>query len=279
MEPPLEASYTPEFLELTRSTCLYVHTLLGDLSDELVIAGGLVPSLIIPQDPPPEGAERHVGTRDLDLGFSLAIFEESRYHLIVERFRSGGFEPDVNEAGNTTFQRWKLSNALGVAVDFLIPQTSPSERGGSLKHLEPNLAAITTPGLELAFRDRILVPIEGSTPLRERARRSVWVCGPGAYVSLKALAFGLRGENKDAYDLFYVIRNFGDGPDTVAEHMTPLLGSAATAQALDLLARDFIEPEALGPVRVARFTYGRPDEATQADVAGFVSRFLSKCGR
>jgi predicted nucleotidyltransferase len=44
--------------------------------------------------------------------------------------------------------------------------------------------------------------------LGERASREIWVCGPGAFVVLKALAFRTRGENKDAYDLYYVIRNY-----------------------------------------------------------------------
>lgn len=279
MTPPLGTSYTPELLELARSTCLYVHTRVGELSDEIVVAGGLVPALIIPQDPPPEGAERHVGTRDLDLGFSLAVFEGSRYHLIADRFRSAGFEPDLNRSGNPTFQRWRLKEALGVTVDFLIPQTDPADVGGTIRHLERDLAAIITPGLELAFQDRIHVPMAGKTPLGEKAERSAWVCGPGAYVTLKALAFGLRGENKDAYDLFYVIRNFGDGPRTVAEHMTPLMRFPPAAEAMDILERDFKEPEALGPSRVARFMYDQPDGETQADVAGFVSQFISTCRR
>ena len=47
----------------------------------------------------------------------------------------------------------------------------------------------------------------------EQPTREVWVCGPGAYVVLKALAFRLRGENKDAYDLHYLVRNYGAGID------------------------------------------------------------------
>jgi len=35
--------------------------------------------------------------------------------------------------------------------------------------------------------------------------------GPGAFVVLKALAFKGRGENKDAYDLYHLVRNFGEG--------------------------------------------------------------------
>jgi hypothetical protein len=118
----------------------------------------------------------------------------------------------------------------------------------------------------------------GRTPLGEKAERSVWVCGPGAYIALKTLAFGLRGENKDAYDLFYVIRNFRDGPSSVAAHVAPLRRLAVMGDALAILARDFTDPEALGPARVARFLYDQPNAETQADVAGFVSQFLSLCG-
>jgi hypothetical protein len=201
------ADYTPDLLALVRSTCLYICTKLGDLTNDFVVVGGLVPVLIISQDPPPEGDERHVGTRDLDLGFSLGIFEGARYHLIAQRFREAGFAPDVNEDGNKTFQRWKTQGTPGATVDLLIPQTSAEDTGGSVKHLEHELSAIVTPGLEFAFQDKIRVPTSGTTPLGEVAERDVWVCGPGAYIVLKALALKLRGKNKDAYDLYYYRRH------------------------------------------------------------------------
>lgn len=43
----------------------------------------------------------------------------------------------------------------------------------------------------------------------------MWVSGPGAFVVLKGLAFRLRGENKDAYDLVYVLLEYGNGLDDV----------------------------------------------------------------
>ncbi len=84
------------------------------------------------------------------------------------------------------------------------------------------------PGLELAFLDRRQVSIAGKTIFDENARRDVWTCRPGAFVVLKSLAFRSRGENKDAYDLFYVIRNFGAGIDDVVACVRPLLGYAET---------------------------------------------------
>lgn len=273
-KPAFESDYSPQLLDLVRSVCLYVCTKIGDFSEDFVVAGGLVPILIIPQDPPPEGADRHVGTRDLDLGFSLGVFTGSRYQEIVDRLRSAGFAPDVSEVGNPTLQRWRLEKDIEPTVDFLIPQTSPGEAGGSIKHLEPDFGAIITPGLELAFQDRIGVTLSGKTPMGEIAERDVWVCGPGAFVVLKALAFSSRGENKDAYDLYYVVRNFGSGPIDVVQHLAPLLDSQPGSEAIKIMSRDFTDPAAVGPARVARFLFGKPDEETQADVAGFVNQLL-----
>ena len=46
-KPTIAAGYKSEQLELVRATCLYVATKLGDIMDELVVIGGLVPSLLV----------------------------------------------------------------------------------------------------------------------------------------------------------------------------------------------------------------------------------------
>ncbi len=51
-----------------RATCLHVATFLGDLRDDLVVIGGLVPSLVLDQGALPDGADAHAGTLDLDVG-------------------------------------------------------------------------------------------------------------------------------------------------------------------------------------------------------------------
>lgn len=112
--------------------------------------------------------------------------------------------------------------------------------------------------------------------MREQATRDIWVCDAGAYVVLKALAFDSRGENKDAYDLYYVVRNYGAGPTDVASKLEPLLDDADAQRALTILKRDFSEPDAVGPMRVAAFVTGGKDEQLQADVVGFIGQLLAK---
>jgi hypothetical protein len=102
------------------------------------------------------------------------------------------------------------------------------------------------------------------------------VCDAGAYVVLKALAFDSRGENKDAYDLYYVVRSYGDGPAEVAAKLQLLLDDADAQRALSILKRDFSEPDAVGPMRVAAFVAGGNDDVLQADVVGFINQLLTK---
>ena len=49
-------------------------TRLGDLLDEIVVVGGLVPYLLIDQEELPAGLDPHVGTMDLDMGLAAAQF-------------------------------------------------------------------------------------------------------------------------------------------------------------------------------------------------------------
>ncbi len=115
-KPTTAAGYTPEHLEFVRATCLYVATKLGDLMDDLVIVGGLAPSLLIDQVDLPEGADAHVGTTDLDVGLTVALLDQQRYTALTERLRRAGFSPDVNEDGNPTRQRWKIEETVKVTV-------------------------------------------------------------------------------------------------------------------------------------------------------------------
>jgi hypothetical protein len=251
---------------------------LGDFLDDLVIVGGLVPPLLIPNEILPANQDPHVGTQDLDLGLAVGLLNARRYEELTERLRRAGFEPEINEDGNRILQTWKIERTgLKVTIDFLISPSDPDDKGGDIRHIEKDFGAVITPGLRLAFIDRKKITLDETTIFDEKATRDVWVCGPGAFVVLKALAFGIRGENKDAYDLYFVIRNYGRGIEDVYECLEPLLKEPETQQALDFLRRDFSEHDRAGPTRAALFLYNDRDAELQADVVGFVLELVSRC--
>lgn len=274
--PKLATDYTPERVVLARRTCLHVAARLGDCMPEVRIVGGLVPSLLIPSSEV-SSDETHLGTLDVDLGLSIALLDEERYKSVSERLRDAGFEPDVSDKGNPTRQRWRMMKGLGVTMDFLIAPLG-DEQGNRLRDLEKDFAAVVTPGLHLAFRDFERVELQDETLLGEEATRDVWISGPGAFIVLKALAFRNRAEEKDAYDLYYVIKHFGRGVDDVCARFVTLLDDEHARRALATLRQDFSSPRAIGPVCVARFLTGGADVDICADVFGFVSDFLKRCG-
>jgi hypothetical protein len=213
-EKPKQASqYESAQVESVKATCLYVATKLGDLIDDLIIVGGLVPSLIVDQRGLDENADVHIGTMDLDVGLKLVLLDDGRYRKLTERLRDAGFAMATNEAGNSSRQRWTISGRGTVAIDFLIQPSLVDDQGGKLRNIQADFAAIIAPGLGCAFQDRERVTLAGRTIFGEKASRDLWVCGPGAYVVLKALAFDSRGDNKDAY---------GTDPRVIArQHLSP----------------------------------------------------------
>lgn len=293
--PRTAGDYTREDLRLVRSGCLEMAVRFGDLLDDLVIVGGLVPTLLIDMDREqgadrePNGRERyisnrpgsderdtinrHVGTRDLDLGFAIALLDEERYKEISQRLRTHGFEPDTNEDGNLTTHRWKYADQENLTIDFLIPPVGEDDQGGHIKNLETDFSAIVVPGLELAFEDLERVEMSGRILNGSTAKRTLPVCGPGAFVVLKALAWNLRGLPKDAYDLFYVVFHYGDGPHEIADRMQQFLDAenAETNESIHILKRDFDENDT-GPTAVSEFVHGHGNDAPlKADVSAFVA--------
>ena len=276
-KPSTSDGYGIEQLGLVHQTCLYMATKLGDLLDEIVVVGGLAPYLLVDQENLPLGLEPHVGTMDLDMGLALAILNHERYRELGHRLRDAGFEPAVNEQGNRRLQTWTAGTPHPVTVDFLIPPVEESDKGGELRHFESDLAAIVTPGLELAFKDRRWTELAGSLSSGARATREIPVCGPGAFTVLKALAFGNRTENKDAYDLFYAWS--GVGVPEVAESLVPLQPDSYIEDALSVIERDFCHHDGAGPIGTARFMTRELDDNIQADVVGHAQALLRAMGR
>lgn len=281
-KPLLAADYEQEDVDLIVSAALHVATVLGDLMGDLTIIGGLVPTLLFLKDVgnDEEDADPHCGSTDLDIAIAVALLDDSKYREISDRLRGAGFEHDTNSAGNPTPQRWTRPG-MKVTIDFLIGPLTADDQGGRIKHLEEDFGAVIAPGAELAFVDREVVRLEGSTLIGDKAERDVWVAGPAAFAVLKGLAFHLRNERKDAYDLYYVLRRWPGGVEDIAQRLVGLRehDSDVVDIALANLADDFQSIDHLGPRAVARFVSGNLDDNVQADAFSVVADLLSSVAK
>lgn len=275
----------PEENAAVQAACLTVATSLGSLMDNLCIVGGYVPVLLIDRHagPDSESDDSHPGTQDLDLALDIALLEESQYTEISERLRREGFVQDTNLRGNPTPQRWVYA-PLKVTVDFLMAPAPGADSKVRVHKLERDFGAVVTPGVDLAFSERVWLEIDGHTLRGEVAARRIPVCGPGAFVVLKALAFHDRSEPKDAFDLVYVLRHWPQGVMDIADRLRAHISQSPSVvkTALAQLQADFASIDHIGPLRAAQFALAPgvdihevPDEV--ADAFGFVDDLLAGC--
>ena len=267
-----------------QAACLTVATSMGNLMDSLCIVGGFVPVLLIDRSPDAECAsESHPGTQDLDLALDVGLLDVSQYTEISARLRREGFVQDVNDNDNPTVQRWTFG-PLKVTIDFLMAPVPGADPGIRIHKLEGDFGVVVTPGIDLAFDERVWVEMEGQTLKGERAARRIPVCGPGAFVVLKALAFHDRTEPKDAFDLVYVLRRWPGGVANIIERLGTHVSKAPemVRTALRKLQDDFASVDHIGPRRAAAFELPPGVELDEvpdaiADAFGFVDDLLSGC--
>ena len=155
-------------------------------------------------------------------------------------------------------------------VDFLIPPSDESdqpEQGSAISRRI--LAAIIIPGLDLAFLDqettnnfRQTSSFTGIMPLEK-----FLYAARAPFTVLKALAFGNRSENKDAYDLFYLLNGLGAQDHSRAPFL-PLSKSSCRCCLTGTIERDFSRHDGIGPIAVATFLPDGPNDEIQADVVG-----------
>jgi hypothetical protein len=270
------AQYTPERLNVIKATCLTVALALGDdiCRDEIVIVGGLVPALLYGAGADPVlGA--HVGTNDLDLALDLVILDRERYEQIRELLLRAGFKPDESQEGALIRQRWRHAEANST-VDFLMPLSQEADLSsrGKLQHLTADFAAIKMLGLDLALQNKVMIEMGGRDLQNRQVTRRVPVCAPHVFVMLKAIAMKNRDKQKDAYDLYYVLRHADGGASGLGQRLRDFEEHAAFGEMIASLQRDFETVDSRGPMDVCAFLGETGSDDLAADVLANVQDLM-----
>lgn len=176
------------------------------------------------------------------------------------------FQKDVPAPGGRSY---------GIAVDFL---TCEDEEGGHRhRKVQDSLPARTAKGCELAFGHNHRVAIEGALPGNGNARADVRALDLPGCIGMKGIVLGERYKEKDAYDLFSVISQCLEGPESVGLRVQPFMDERAMREGVGNIAERFCSISAEGPSWVGTFMY--PDDAeqrrrAQAESFVLVDRFL-----
>ena len=160
----------------------------------------------------------HVGTLDVDLGLDSEALGDGEYATLVEALVGNGYQQRKD------LRRFQLVRTVPAAdgggeIDVIVDFLRPAEP--ALEKNEPPLisefAVQRADGAELALKFYKLVAIEGEMPGGGRNRVEIAVASIPALLAMKGFAIKKRHKQKDAYDIYYCIRNFPGGAEALAE--------------------------------------------------------------
>jgi hypothetical protein len=133
-------------------------------------------------------------------------------------------------------------------------------------------------GCDMAFTDPTEITMSGTLPEGGKDSVRIRVASIAPFLVMKAMALASRLMEKDAWDIYYCIRNYPGGIERLAEEFRPLLKNKLAQEAQANIAEKFASPEYVGPKHVADFEEITDPEARalrQRDAYERVNAFLA----
>jgi hypothetical protein len=247
-EPRNESDYVPRQIEAARRVLVDVGQVLASFADCLVVVGGWVPDLLLP-----DADEPHVGSIDVDLALDAAKLNDGRYADLLKlltdtgRYRQGakGFqlvvEVDLGD-GEAPVQ---------VEVEFLAPKEIILAK--HKPKLFPGFRVLQADACGVAFQAPEQFTLKGRTVRGATNTVHLRVASVPDFLVMKAHAIGGRDKPKDSYDLCYCLEHFPGGLEALAAHWRQRREEPDIEKAIEILRQKFEAVDSFGPQQVVEF--------------------------
>lgn len=279
-EPQSAADYDDRTTLAVKSVLVEIGQILGSFAGKFAVIGGAVPWLLLENDDMP-----HVGTVDVDIGLDAEALGDGEYATLVEALRDHGY------AQRGELRRFQLVRQVPAAdggppidiiVDFLMPRDAEIVKNNP--PIISNFAVQRADGADLAMRFYQMTAITGPMPGGGINRVEIAVCSIPALLAMKGHALHGRYKQKDAYDVYYCIRNYPDGIGALADACRPVLDQESGEEGYRYIAEKFESVDGFGPTCVRRFVEDtnilrdRTPDQWQQDAFGQVDAWLRLLG-
>jgi len=275
-EPQSALDYDDRTSGAVKSVLIEIGQILGSFRGKFAVIGGAVPWLLLDNE-----EMSHVGTMDIDLMLDAQALMDNEYASLVEALMGHGYH---RQAGRKRFQlvrRVAVNDggpAIDIVVDFLMP------RGAKIqKHTPPlidDFAVQRADGADLATRFHQMVEITGAMPEGGTNRVEIAVCSIPALLAMKGYALNGRLKQKDAYDVYFCVRNYPEGIAGLARDCGRILEEPSGVKGFEYINLKFATFDSFGPTSVRRFVQDsqilgeRTPEQWQQDAFGQVDALL-----
>lgn len=280
LDPQSASDYDDRTTAAVKSVLVEIGQVLGSYRGKFALIGGAVPWILLHEPDFP-----HVGTADVDLSLDAEALGDGEYARLVGSLQDQGYGQREH---TRRFQLVRTVDpkdggpAIDVIVDFLMPRDAEVVKNNP--PLVSGFAVQKADGAALALRFQEMVVITGDMPSGGTNTVRIAVATIPALLAMKGFAINSRSKNKDAYDIYFSIRNYHGGIDALAEACRPVLETKEGQEGYSYIAEKFDAFEGYGPTCVRHFLEGsdaqedRTLDEWQQDAFGQVDAWLKAMG-
>jgi len=250
--------YSRSITESSKSILIEVLRILGSYKDYVVLTGGWAPYFILEKFG--EGGQ-HCGSIDIDFVLNPRLINLKVYETIVSLIEKRVYKPYVTSDGEVLPYRFYRSvkspfdgMEYKIEVDFIsepdvVKRLSPEK----FLAVQKDLQAVVIRGSGIVFSHNFEHEIEGVLPSGAETKVLAKVSDVVGSLATKGLALKGRYKEKDAYDIYFVLRHYRGGPKKLAEEMRGFVNESVVAEALEEIRDKFRNVRSEGPFQVAYF--------------------------
>jgi hypothetical protein len=264
-----QTDYSSGQKEAAHRILVEIVNILHEYESDILIVGGWVPDLLFPK-------QNHVGSIDVDLLVNHLALEEASYATIERILLKNDYIKHA-EKYFTFVKKVKVSDVeYTVDLDIMAGMYGGTAENRKSQHIQ-GLKAFKATGGNFAFEvPPIKVALNAKRPDGALDSGIVNVIAIVPYLIMKTAALG-RGKAKDAYDIYFCIRNFDGGVNSLAIEFRPFLHHSLVQDMLVKLSGKFASHEHAGPADIVSFLelYGDEDiEMTKRDSFEQINRLI-----
>lgn len=248
MEPRHQSDYSDRQVEAAHRVLIDVGQILNSFHDAIVVVGGWVPDLLLP-DATPE----HVGSIDIDLALDAAKLGDGRYaDLLKLLLDTQRYKPGDKPFQLITYVDLEDGEALiRVEVEFLAP--SDVKLAKNHPKLVEDFRVLQFSACAAAFQAPVDIEIEGSMISGAKNRVHMRVASLSDLIIMKAHAIEGRDKPKDVYDLCYCLDDYPGGIAALADNWRSRREDPLVTTAIRILQEKFKTLEHYGPQQLVTF--------------------------
>lgn len=209
--------YLPGSLGALQFLLADIYASLGNASNNLYLIGGLVPAFLISNKL--SYLKEYLGTLDIDLAVELTAKQYPGFNNFYAKLCSLGFEKQKTDDGLDLISHSFIKHLSGnnsVVLDLIIDDRF-EPKADKLKEISQNVEAVKFRGVYLVFADYLVKEIKKDSGKATKIKIPNII----PFLALKSFAYSdpENGSAKDAFDIWYTVVNYGNGPDSVNKEL------------------------------------------------------------